>query len=790
MRIFSKNLDQTENLTNDSLLIEVVRSACMRLESKGWKELFRAHGLDICATNLKDQLLRPLEKINRTINGFQDFSAEGCRGIEPGCPAKSLLFHAFASPQVIHYPDGTSPLLDFPTPLEIEAVENLVYGIKPPSIQELRVRAGNAHLAIVVFASEYRPAISSVHQKHADVCFSRVGITRVGTAEYKYIPAARGYLPFVEDDPFSTRVAPCRYSAYIATQLFGDKDSFGPLQFKDENDTDKQRKFWVPIHKLFYGNECIRGFSLNVTLSAYHQNEKLKRVHQAMGSKGYDTGRYNPDILKPPFLFNEGIAEFSQKTDDGIGLLIPVVHKRLVEPAIFEGKPLSYKVPEGVKLYSSSINIEGKSNGARTAPEYVHMRHRLENDNSITDLNNEKEMSKIITKGGYNALHYIDFTGDGYIQVECPELALEVPHVLAAYSMVAPVDFFPLVKQTELLQWWQQSVPDELIENIWPSNPGPPTALCDIRYPANLSLTYKKYNIKNEPRAVFDSADDSICAIVGLMDAAKGQLTQIDNLINERVSSLPDSAAGVFAPGWDTSIDRTEEIENDDKTIKPGVFHFNNYGLGSPFPEDALLCSALSSFWPAAAPDITRTFAPIKYATATPLTDEVLGLTGELPWDGILGPTIPDPAVKEIEYRNLFYADYINTALQVKFNYEIITKTTAAEYAARTLVMARVYAALGAITREEKVKWGIFSFINALSNDPELNQAESDTDCNLNQTFTYRFKMFKHKETFEQKPATDHRNILVEFDKMITIYADPKTVIMKNDNGKWEAKRY
>src|SRR5215475_13888047 len=80
------------------------------------------------------------------------------------------------------------------------------------------------------------------------------------------------------------------------------------------------------------------------------------------------------------------------------------------------------------------------------------------------------------------------------------------------------------------------------------------------------------------------------------------------------------------------------------------------YGLGSPFPEDAKLCAALNSFWPAAAPDASRTFA-VQYApTAIPLLDCELGYHKDHPlvrqrrakrshgWDGEQGPFFEKPS--------------------------------------------------------------------------------------------------------------------------------------------------
>jgi hypothetical protein len=249
-------------------LIDQVKKICDRLTPHGWRDLLLAHGLDITATNLKQELAKTLPNINRTIKGFEDFSGEGKRGIEPGNPARSLLFHALASQNVVKSVNN-SDLTAFPTLAELEIVENYVYGVNPPSLQEIRIRAGRAPLAIVVFASEYRPAPETVHRKHADMCFSRTGVARVGTAEALYDGRRRGFLPFVEGDAHAVRVLPARYSAYIAVQRQGDQNVFGPMRFQSE---DKTRNFWIPLHKLFSGRECIRAMNLELTLRAHHVN--------------------------------------------------------------------------------------------------------------------------------------------------------------------------------------------------------------------------------------------------------------------------------------------------------------------------------------------------------------------------------------------------------------------------------------------------------------------------------------------------------------------------------------
>lgn len=146
-------------------LIDEVKQICDRLAQHGWRDLLLYHGLDITASNLKQEFAKELQNLDRDIKGFEDFALEGKRGIEPGNPAQSLFFHSLASPSVVKGANG-SDLTAFPTLAELETVENYIYsivsrGVEPPSLLDLRARvqgAKGAILAIAVFASEYRPA--------------------------------------------------------------------------------------------------------------------------------------------------------------------------------------------------------------------------------------------------------------------------------------------------------------------------------------------------------------------------------------------------------------------------------------------------------------------------------------------------------------------------------------------------------------------------------------------------------------------------------------------------------
>lgn len=805
------------------MIIEKLKSICDNYGNKGWQDLFLIHGLDILADDLEKELSKKLN-VDRTQPGFEDFALEGSKGIEPYIPARSLLYHGFASPQVVSWIDkdgNEKDLHDFPTIEELSIVENFVYAIRTTSISELRVRAKGRPLAMVVFASEYRPAINTVHKKHADKCFSRVGISRVGTAPQEYSGPERGYFSIDENNEFRLKVLPCYFSAYIAVQMKGDESSFGPLRFQRGDliggnlsiprGHDDQRDFWVPIHKIFAGKECLRGHDLKPVLEAKHINEKLKKAHRELSGngdrKGYNTGRYEPELSCPPFVFTDGIADLRIFNAGGEGEVIPIYHESLVSDIKDEnGNYITYIVPENKDPYGGTVNVDYNPNGGRPAPEYLHAKHKVE-DGELIDLNEKEGVKETIKKGNYNAAHYIDYTGDGFVNIDCPSLVLEISNVKPAYSLVCPTDFFPLVNQEDLLTWWQQSAPKNLFEKIWPENPGTPLSLCDTRYPANLYLKYSSFykdsDINNKEsyineNRVFESEDNTMTAIVSLMGMGTGKLTTLTKRKNYRMSILTDGASGIYAPGWDVSIDRTGEVDvsDDGSEIIPGTTFLSNYGLGSPFPEDAMLCAALSSFWPAAAPDITRSFRPnSRYATSTPLEDNVTGQEGEVSWNELYPPKIIEANGEKgiAAFQKLEYGDFVQTTLDNKFDYSKIGKINSEEYAARTLVMAVVYEALEATNRSQKASWTVFSFKKAKdSPKEELNTVKEllkNTNASVNEKFLYRFVMFKPLMESD-KTNEDYKLVNIKYDSMTIIYADPRFVVSKKANDEnWRIQR-
>ncbi|KST67708.1 hypothetical protein [Mastigocoleus testarum] len=748
-------------------LIDQVKQVCDRLAPHGWRNLFLQHGLDIAATDLKAELTKELPGINRNLKGFEDFAFEGIRGIEAGNPARSLLYHAIASPNVTEV--GGKELEVFPTLAEIESIENYVFGVEPPSLADLINRAQGDLMAIVVFASEYRPAPETVHRKHADMCFSRTGVARVGTAEAVYDAKNRGFIPFVEGNDYAFGVLPARYSAYIAVQLNGNEDVFGPMNFNFRRkrpelfgrgqEIDQNRQFWVPLHKIFEGDECIRGLDLHVNLEANHLNEKLRRVHLELRKKGHDTGWSEPDINNPPFVFTERIAEWSSDPDYGTGLLMPVVHANLVEAATYQNRPLTFTVPPSpANGFAPSLLIE--SNGpSRPAPEYVHVRHLVRPDGTIVDLNDQANVAEEVRRGGYQAQHYLDFTADGWIDAIVPELANAFPRQIPAYSMVTAPDFYPNCDQRELLEWWLQRVPSALRSSIW--GQVPPLTLSDERLAPNLQLE----------GANFRAEDDTVTTIVSLPSRGFVRQMPLEVAQTTRHAYLPDAAAGVFAPGWDTSVDTTDNTN-----------HLAAYGLGSPFPEDAKLCAALSAFWPAVAPDTGRSFSAT-FATVSPMTDaEII----DLPWDGVAGPKVVVRNNQElVEYTRFQHVDYVDSSLNQKFSLALTGQVDVNEYTSRVLAMARAYQAIGISSNREAL--AVLSFRAVDPNEGELQEAQAQTGVRL-QGNLYRFEFYRRGR--ELQHDSDITKVYYEMlDRIVLFVGAPPRIIARVNNGAWQTVR-
>ena len=268
----------------------------------------------------------------------------------------------------------------------------------------------------------------------------------------------------------------------------------------------------------------------------------------------------------------------------------------------------------------------------------------------------QKSFEQKLEEGAYEAAHLIDSTCDGAITIK-PFAALPL-EILPAFSLVTAVDYFPQVEQAVVIAWLEntQSRPIGL------SNPGlvfpqgGPQPLSDGRFrrrnaqTLRLSMAVPNSELLDpldSSRPAFPVHEEANLTATAVVGFASGGASAGQHPEPVGVSSwLPDAASDFFAPGWDVS----EYVIN-------ARSNYVAFGLGSPFPEDSKLCAALNSFWPAVAPDASRTYgfnppptlgAPRGSAlfTSIPMLDGELGyhpqrprvLAGEvassLGWDG------------------------------------------------------------------------------------------------------------------------------------------------------------
>jgi len=636
--------------------LDEIKQICRSLAERGWAELFQRQGLDLLARDLESELNRVL-KINRGQPGFSDFCLEARRGIEPGDPARSLLYHALASPDV--HPAGADRKIGngcYATIDELDAIENYIYSKKPFDSSKL-----SEQYVIGVFAYEYRPAASGAHGYHADLVFSRTGIARVGTREAAWHGPWRSFRP----DPSrrsGISVCPARYAAFIGRPSTADDDPVRVIGRRDEQD-DLSRTFYYPIHKLFSGTDCISGSRVELTFKEFHRNEKLRKLHVVGGLEAAQ----GLDVNEPPFVRHslKG-GDLVKLVTTGASVLVmprptPTLVRLAVQKNPFSGKvePARFNVPPKGRSNRYSTSLQMPTNGdARPVPEYVNIRHRVRKHGRRYVIDDLKRLGsafqKTIDKGGYEAAHFIDQTCDGCITVSVPGLS-PVGETIPAYSLVTAPHFFPLMDQLQISNWVRRS----LINYQEHFRQGSPWPLCEGRRAVNIELPRADYPGVN----AFARDDQTITAVVSLQP--RSRIVSAPDRSKKFASHLTDAASNEFEPGWDISLAGDAEGN-----------YLAAYGLGSPFPEDAKLCAALNSFWPAAAPDASRTFA-IQFApTAMPLLDAELGYHPGHPlvktrkvkqsrgWDGEQGPFLEK--IKRSWFVNaadLDRSDYVSNAL-------------------------------------------------------------------------------------------------------------------------------
>jgi hypothetical protein len=661
-------------------LIEDLKIVCDRLAPLGWRDLLLAvtnNSLDISqptTTKLKSALKTPVASIDRSKRGFEDFNRNGIQGIAPGSPSESLLFHALASPQVHPTANGTpSPVpTNYPTLDELDVIENFIYSL-------VADRTDLNDAIVAVFAYQYREASRTTHLRHADFAFSRTGVARVGTTRPHYDPARRSFWVIPAGGGDELPVLPARYAAFLARSA--KPGAAGSIQGIHRGAADFD--FVFPLHKLFNGKECLAGMNLQIIFAEFHRNEKLRRTHSLQESVGGLSVPPGFDVSKFPYIrdSSNGGNLASLEAIGASTLVVPTpgaaLARTVAQRNSITGKDqlVHFVVPKVrtirkrlTRFADSTLEIPAFDDD-RLSPEYVNIRHQIDPNGPVNqipaDLNvlEATQFASAMANGGYAAAHFTDDAADGCVEAIVTGLASAAEN-LPAFSLITAPDFFPLADQFEVET-------DRTIGRVEPLSKG--------RLPVNPSLPRPG----NPSSFAFDRAYKTVTAIVGAN--AIGPEAKVTGHPNRMVSFLPDASSNVFAPGWDTSRSRDAQ----------GVF-LTTYGLGSPFPEDAKLCAALASFWPAVAPDNGRTFGNQGFGNQLPMLDDELGFhpnhervkSGEIVsyrgWDGEFGPFYEKIGTKAyVNYAAIALVDYVSNAMENRIRVSLTSEVQSEDLIAR-----------------------------------------------------------------------------------------------------------
>lgn len=667
-------------------LIDDVKAICDRLAPFGWRDrllLVTGNMLDISqstSARLKTALTTLLPEIDRTQIGFEDFHATANQAITGGNPARSLLYHAFACSSVHPTANGAPSKNSehYPTLNELDVIENFIFSL-------VFNRTDLEGTIVAVFAYQYREASRTSHLRHADVAYSRTGVARVGTTDPHYDPSRRGFWVMPEDGSNALAVLPARYGVFLARRA--KPGAAGTVQGKHtgENDVD----FVFPVHKLFAGTECLKGQNLTVSFLEFHRNEKLRKTHRLPETDGGLLAPAGFDISKLPYVRdsnNGGNLATLQAVGSSV-LIVPKPGKALVRTVAQKNSVtgvdqlLHFIVPPTRKVRrretrfaKSTLEIPAFDEG-RLSPEYVNIRHKVNPTGPVTqtptDLNAlpAADFVTAMEVGGHAAAHFTDDSCDGCVESVIVGLATPVEN-LPAFSLITAPDFFPLGDQIEIER-------DPTIRRVEPLSNG--------RLPVNPTLPLPS----NPMSFAFNRADKTYTAIVG--SVASGPPASIVRSLNRLVSFLPDGASNIFAPGWDTS-----------QSFDALGSFLTSSGLGSPFPEDAKLCAALASFWPAVAPDNGRTFGNEGFGNQLPMLDEELGfhpnhervVSGKVAsyrgWDGEFGPFFEKIGTKTfVNFAAIERSDYVSQALAGRIRVDLTAEVQSADLIARNQALEK-----------------------------------------------------------------------------------------------------
>ncbi|WP_232453218.1 hypothetical protein [Burkholderia ubonensis] len=691
------------------MLVDEVHALLLGL-SAPWREAFKRHGLDLSDSTAPEETANRLRQplpIDWDDPRIHDLCPSTERAIEPGDPARSLIYHMLALSECPS-PDGGVRLE------AIDLLENYIDSLAPlpPDWQTLDV---------AVLAYQYRPARRTGHQQHADLVFSRLGIARNGDVDARYDEQTRSFVPHAQDGIEHVRVMPARYGAFLVRRVVG-PDTLALIEGKQAG--DDQRTFIEPVRKLF-PDECLPGRRLTLKYGHRHVGEKLKRAVEApWGVRPSPPG--DPDGA-PYAVCSQDLGEATPAGPDapavmlkrsGAAVLLMPAARPLIEPvtpanfgvhgfgvpARWRLAPLANRRFTTMRIITSLWKLvlaavdEVRQQyfphfapgwlrfpEPRNAPEFINIRHKAHENGTYTDMRthpvDRQDFLAEVGKGGYRAQLFLDHCTEGVVTIQIAELAEHA--VRPAYSVVAAPDFYPYADQAELQRWFT----DRQIDPKSQFRSGSPISLSAERLAANPGHIdpFRKTQ-------AFSPNDGTVAVAFSLAArATRGRDTEVHP--PRMTSFLSDASSGVFAPGWDVTY-----AGNRRRTF------LATFGLGSPFAEDIKLCAASNSFWPAVSPDASRTFNRADAPTAIPMLDHELGLHPCHPliargdesntrrgWDGEYGPYLtPDGRV---DYADIERSDYVANALHGEMLYGAFEHVDSAELIRRISALRHAVAA-------------------------------------------------------------------------------------------------
>jgi hypothetical protein len=442
------------------------------MKKSGWEAFLmkNAHLPSIAWTDYQS-LCSIITTIDKAADGLDDFA--GTRLIEPGNPSLSLMYHVLASPRVT-----STDILNYPTLLELEVLENFIYGLK--SWDDYAHENQGKSIQLMVLAYEYRPAFKTPalginnfekwssdnkpdFPRYAQLVFSRTAISRVGSCPMNFDAKSRSFtnLPLDTDRKKEGAVTPSRYAVFLVelTELKKNKGDVIKVMNIQRNEfttfqgshTPLNRHFIRPIRKLYEDDT----FSLH--FAQYHMNQKLFRFSQ-FERKGKKIGDVNAsakwDVNTYPFRridctddhsnvlqYNAIDRKLVELVRNGSSVLLSPFPSKLVNVATQNGNALDFYVEQSWEKRYNALKLTNEKNvdiydGFFT--EYLYRKHRLTSrframrnaplftnikyvvdKGVVTHLDeHSNNMEASVEASGYRALLYEDNLCDGCVSAK------------------------------------------------------------------------------------------------------------------------------------------------------------------------------------------------------------------------------------------------------------------------------------------------------------------------------------------------------------------------------------